>query len=147
MPTEETELVRRLFAQEVPEIAQGIVEIKAVARKPGVRTKLVVHSHDPGLDAVAACTGERGSRMSRIVDQLGCERIDVIRWHESLEELVTRSLQPAVISEVIVQPAEHRAVVVMTADKLSAVKNLPGWSVNQELAGRLCGCEIAVVAQ
>jgi N utilization substance protein A len=139
----ETELAR-LFAQEVPEIASGVVEIKAIARKPGVRSKLLVQSRDPGIDAVGVCVGKRGSRIKRIVDQLDGERIDLFRWNDSPEELIANALQPAAIEKVILHPAQHRAVVVVKEDQRSWVEGRQG--ENRELASRLCGWLIEVVA-
>jgi N utilization substance protein A len=113
--------VARLFAREVPEIAAGTVEIKAIARKPGYRSKLALHSQDPRVDCVAACVGIRGFRIKNVVDALGGERIDLIRWQDSPEQLIANSLQPAVIDRVILHPAEHRAVVVVKPEQVSLV--------------------------
>ncbi len=135
----------RLFAQEIPEIAAGIIEIKAIARKPGSRTKLALQSHDPRVDCVGACVGVRGARIRKIVDVLGGERIDLFRWHESPERLIATALQPALIAEVILHPAQHRAVVVVKADQVSLVEGRRG--ENQELASRLSGWQIEIKEQ
>lgn len=146
MPDEETELVARLFAQEIPEIAAGVVEIKAIACRAGFRSKLAVQSHDPRVDAVGVCVGKRGSRIRTIIDQLGNEGIDVILWHDAPEELITMALSPAAIERVLLHHAQHRAVVVVKEeDQLSLAEGRGG--VNRELASRLCGWEIQVVAQ
>ncbi len=144
MPTDEAEQIARLFAQEVPEVAAGIVEIKAIARKPGVRSKLALQ-RSPRVDAIAACVGVRGCRIRRIVDQLGKERIDLILWDDSPEKLIVNALQPARIDKVILHPARHRATVIVREDQLS--RTVGTEDVNRELASRLCGWEIEVVAQ
>jgi N utilization substance protein A len=145
MPTDEAEQIARLFAQEVPEIAAGIVEIKAIARKPGVRSKLALQSRSPRVDALGACVGVRGCRIRKIVDQLGAERIDLILWDDSPEKLIAKALQPAQIEWVILHPAQHRATVIVREDQLSLT--VGRGDVNRELASRLCGWEIEVVAQ
>ncbi len=120
----DTDIVRRLFAGEVPEIAAGTIEIKAIARKPGYRSKLALYSQD----------------LKNIVDALGKERIDLIRWHDSPEQLIVNSLQPAIIEKVLLHPAEHRAVVVVKPDQVSLVQGRRG--ENQQLASELSGWQI-----
>src|SRR5437763_5461450 len=100
MPNDEAEVVARLFAQEVPEVAAGVVEIKAIARQPGVRSKLALYSHDPRVDAVGVCVGDRGSRLKRVIAQLDDERIDLFHWFDSPETLIRCALQPAAIESV-----------------------------------------------
>jgi len=134
--------VARLFSREVPEIAEGTVKIKAIARKPGYRSKLALHSHDPHVDCIAACVGVRGFRIKNVVDALGGERIDLIRWQDSPEQLIVNSLQPAVIERVILHPAEHRAVVVVQPDQVSLVLGRRG--ENRKLASELTGWQIEV---
>jgi N utilization substance protein A len=146
MANEGTELLVRLFTQEVPEIASGVVEIMASARKAGFRCKLAVQSRDSRVDAVGACVGKRGSRICKIVDQLGNERIDIFLWHDSPEVLITRALQPAVIEKVILHHAQHRAdVVVKEEEQMSLVEGRGG--VNRELASQLSGWAIQVMTQ
>jgi N utilization substance protein A len=145
MPDEETDLIARLFAQEIPEIAAGVVEIKAIARRAGYRTKIAVSSIDHKVDCVGACVGVRGSRIKNIVDELGGERIDIFRWNDSPETLIVSALQPAAIQKVILHHAQHRAVVVVEEDQLSLVEGR--WGVNRELASRLCGWAIQAVTQ
>jgi N utilization substance protein A len=142
MASHETEPVVRLFAQEVPEIASGVVEIKAIARKAGYRTKLAVSGHDPKVDSVGACVGRRGSRIRRIDDALGGERIDLVRWTDSPEDLIRNALQPARIDAVVLDPARHRATVFVQEDQLSLVRGRQG--LNRALASQLCGWEIEV---
>ena len=91
------DLVRRLFELEVPEIADGIIEIKRVVREPGYRTKMAVLSQDPKIDCIGACVGVRGSRIKAVIDELRGERIDIIRWSDSLETLIMNGLKPATI--------------------------------------------------
>ena len=97
MPADDLEYIARLFAREVPAIAEGTVVIKAIARKPRYRSKIAVYSHDPAVDCIAACVGMRGNRIARIVDELNGERIDLIRWDESVETLIANSLRPAAL--------------------------------------------------
>src|SRR5262245_14392486 len=101
--------VASLLSREVPEIAAGTVEIMVIAREPGYRSKVAVRSRDPAVDCIAACVGVRGFRIKNVIDPLDGERIDLVRWLDCTEELITNSLQPAVIERVILHPAEHRA--------------------------------------
>jgi N utilization substance protein A len=139
---DDTDHVARLFAEEVPEIAAGTVEIKAIARKPGYRSKLALSSQDPRVDCVSICVGVRGCRIKNVVDRLGGERIDLIRWHDSPEQLITDALQPAVIERVILHAAEHRAVVVVKPDQVSLALGRRG--ENRQLASELSGWQIDV---
>lgn len=134
--------VTRLFSREVPEIAAGTVEIKAIARKPGYRSKVAVQSHDPHVDAIGACVGVRGFRIKNIVDALGGERIDLILWLDSPEQLIVNSLQPAAIEQVILKAAEFLAFVVVRPDQVSLVLGRRG--ENRQLASELTGWEIEV---
>ena len=139
---DDTGPVARLFAREVPEIAAGSIEIKAIARKPGYRSKLALHSRDPRVDCIGACVGVRGFHIKNIADALGGERIDLIRWHDSPEQLIANALQPAAIERVILHPAEHRAVVVVKPDQVSLVLGRRG--ENRQLASELSGWQIEV---
>lgn len=145
MANDETDLVARLFAQEVPEVAAGTIEIKAIARKRGFRSKLALQSHNPQVDCIGACVGLRGARIKKIVDALDGELIDLIRWHDSPERLIANALQPASIEEVILHPAQHRAVVVVKADQASLARGRRG--ENRDLASRLCSWQIEVEEQ
>jgi len=142
MADNETALIARLFVQEIPEVAAGIVEIKAIARKAGYRCKLALQSHDQGVDCVAVCVGVRGCRIRRIVDQLQGERIDLIRWSDSPEHLIVNALQPAAIERVVLHQEQHRAVVFVKADQRSLAIGRQG--MNQELASQLCAWQIEV---
>ncbi len=145
MANDDTGLIARLFAQAVPEIAAGIIEIKAIVRKSGYRSKLALHSQDPQVDSIGACVGFRAGRIKKIVEALGGERIDLIRWHDSPERLIAYALQPAAIEGVILHPAQHRAVVTVKADQASLVRGRRG--ENRELASRLCGWQIEIEEQ
>jgi N utilization substance protein A len=134
--------VARLFMREVPEMVAGTIQIKAMARKPGYRSKLALHSEDPHVDCLAACVGIRGTRIKNVIDALGGERIDLVRWHDSPERLIVNSLQPAVIECVMLHPAEHRAVVVVKPDQVSLVLGRRG--ENRQLASELSGWQIEV---
>ena len=94
------ELIRRLFEREVPEVGERTIELKALAREPGHRTKIAVTSIDSKVDAVGACVGVRGSRIKNIVDELGGEKIDIVRWNESSQILISNALKPAEVAEV-----------------------------------------------
>ena len=144
MLNDDEQAVASLFAQLVPEIAAGVVEIKAIARRPGVRTKLALSSRDARVDCVGVCVGIRGSRIRRVVDLLDGERIDLCRWHDDPATLIRHALQPAAIEAVLLHPAQHRATVVVKEDQVSLALGRRG--VNRELASRLCGWEIEVIA-
>ena len=102
-------LLRKLFELEVPEIAEGIVEIKAVAREPGHRSKIAVTSHEPGVDPVGACVGAKGSRVRMVVNELRGEKIDVVQWTDDLAKFVANALAPAKVKEVRVDADDrHR---------------------------------------
>ncbi len=113
------ELIRRLFEREVPEVGERTIEIKALAREPGHRTKIAVSSIDSKVDAVGACVGVRGSRIKNIVDELGGEKIDIVRWNESSQILIGNALKPAEVAEVALCFELGRATVVVNEDQLS----------------------------
>ncbi|MGB9625823.1 MAG: transcription termination factor NusA, partial [Phycisphaerae bacterium] len=113
------DFIRRLFELEVPEVAERIIEIKALAREAGYRTKVAVSSIDSKVDAVGACVGVRGSRIKNIVDELGGEKIDIVRWNESSQILITNALKPAEIQEIALCFELGRATVVVAEDQLS----------------------------
>jgi N utilization substance protein A len=139
---DDTDAVVRLFAQEVPEIAAGIIEIKAIARRSGYRTKVAVHSHDPHLDCIGACVGVRGYHIKNLVEALGGERIDLVRWDDSNEKLISNALQPATIERVVLDSELHSARVIVRPDQVSLVEGR--WGLNRELASGLCGWQIEV---
>lgn len=111
-----SELVKCLFEAEVPEIQDGIVEIKGIARDPGSRTKIAVYSEDPNIDPVGACVGTRGSRVRSIVDELNGEMIDIVFWSEDPVELISSVLSPADVEEVIIEDEEQMAATVIVPD-------------------------------
>jgi N utilization substance protein A len=131
----DTDTVVRLFHQEVPEVADGTIEIKAIARIPGYRCKVALQSQDAKVDCIGKCVGIRGSRIKNIVDVLGGERLDLVRWQDSPEELIAIALQPARIEKILLYPAEHRAVVVVQPDQVSLVQGRRG--ENLQLASEL----------
>ena len=138
------DLVRRLFDLEVPEIADEIIQIKRVVREPGYRTKMAVISQDPKIDCIGACVGVRGSRIKAVIDELRGERIDIIRWSDSLETLVMNGLKPATIHlDHIYSDLDNRAVVVVVdEDQQSLAIGKKGQNVR--LASRLCGWDIDI---
>jgi transcription termination/antitermination protein NusA len=142
MPNNDADVIARLFLEEIPEVAAGVVELKGIARRPGYRCKIAVYSHDPNVDCIGVCVGERGSRIKRIVDQLDGERIDLIRWDESVEILIRNSLQPAQIESVILHPDQHRATVVVKEDQVALAAGRDG--INRELGSRICGWDIEI---
>ena len=138
-------LIRRLFELEVPEIYDGIVEIKSVAREPGMRSKIAVSSREPGLDPVGACVGPKGSRVRMIVSELRGERIDVVPWAEDPATYVGFSLSPAKVSRVLVNEDTHTATVIVPDDQLSLAIGKEGQ--NARLAAKLTGWRIDIKSQ
>ncbi|MCY2961484.1 MAG: transcription termination factor NusA [Planctomycetota bacterium] len=138
------DLVRRLFELEVPEIADSIIEIKRVVREPGYRTKMAVLSQDPKIDSIGACVGVRGSRIKAVIDELRGERIDIIKWSDSLETLIMNGLKPATIHLDNIYPDidTKSAVVIVDEDQQSLAIGKRGQNVR--LASRLCGWEINI---
>lgn len=137
------DFVRRLFENEIPEIADRTIEIKALAREAGYRTKIAVSSIDLKVDCVGACVGVRGSRIKNIVDELGGERIDIVRWNDSLQIMIPNALQPAQIEEVFLYPRLGRAIVLVKEDQLSLAIGRRGQNVR--LASKLVGWDIEIM--
>lgn len=137
------DFIRRLFELEVPEVAEGIIEIKALAREAGYRTKIAVQSNDNKVDAVGACVGVRGSRIRNIVDELGGEKIDIVRWNESSQELIANALMPAKCSQVALCFELGGATVVVSEDQLSLAIGKHGQNVR--LAARLTDWDIDIL--
>lgn len=137
------DFIRRLFESEVPEITEGIIEIRALAREAGYRTKVAVASLDDKVDPVGACVGVRGSRIKNIVDELGGEKIDIVRWNDSSQVLVTNALMPAKVSEIALCFELGRATVVVEEDQLSLAIGKHGQNVR--LAARLSGWDIDIL--
>ena len=138
-------LLRKLFELEVPEIAEGIVEIKAVAREPGHRSKIAVSSNEPGVDPVGACVGAKGSRVRMVVNELRGEKIDVVEWTEDLPSFVGKALAPAKVKEVRVDAESGTAQVIVPDYQLSLAIGKEGQ--NARLAARLTGCRIDIKSE
>ncbi len=138
-------LVKRLFELEVPEIADGIVEIKACAREPGHRTKIAVSSNDPNVDPVGACVGARGARVRQVVNELRGEKIDIVPYNSELEEFVTKALSPARIKEVRPNGLTGDCDVIVPDYQLSLAIGKEGQ--NARLASRLTGWGINIKSE
>ena len=137
--------VRKLFEMEVPEIKTGQVVIKGLVREPGYRTKMAVYSEDPNIDAVGACVGNRGLRVSSIVAELGGEKIEIIPWCEDILEFIARALSPAKVIMVEASEEERNAKVIVKDDMLSLAIGKDGQ--NARLAARLTGWKIDVKSE
>jgi N utilization substance protein A len=138
-------LLKALFAMEVPEIEEGIVEIMAVAREPGHRSKIAVASNEPAVDPVGACVGPKGSRVRMVVNELRGEKIDVVPWSDEAATFVANALQPAKVKEVTVDPATQTALVVVPDYQLSLAIGREGQ--NARLAARLTGWRIDIKSE
>ncbi len=137
------DFIKKLFEVEVPEVAEKIIEVKAMAREAGYRTKIAVASIDSKVDAVGACVGVRGSRIKNIVDELNGEKIDIVRWNESSQILIQNSLKPAEVAEISLCFELGRATVVVREDQLSLAIGKRGQNVR--LAARLTGWDIDIL--
>ena len=136
------DLIRRLFEIEVPEVYDGMVEIKSIAREPGARSKVAVYSREAHLDPVGACVGPKGSRVRMVVEELHNERVDVIQWNENPAIYVGAALSPAKVSGVQIDEANHYATVMVPDDQLSLAIGKEGQ--NARLAARLTGWHIDI---
>ena len=134
--------IRGLFMLEVPEITEGIVEIKGIAREAGDRTKIAVASKDDKVDCVGACVGMRGTRVKNIVRELHGEKIDIIRWHEAIAEFIAAALSPAKIAEIRPDAATKQALVIVENDQLSLAIGKKGQNVR--LASKLTGWQLEI---
>mgnify|MGYP001218863158 CR=1 FL=1 len=139
------EFLAKLFAQEVPEIYDGIIEIRAVARDPGSRAKIAVISHDSGIDPVGACVGMRGSRVQAVVAELQGEKIDIIPWSPDPATFVVNALAPAEVAKVVIDEEAHRIDVVVPDDQLSLAIGRRGQNVR--LASQLTGWSIDILTE
>ncbi len=137
------QFLARLFFQEVPEIYEGVIEIKSVARDPGSRAKICVNSKDSSLDPVGACVGMRGSRVQTVVNELQGEKIDIIKWTEDLPTLVAESLSPAEIQKVLIDEQNKRIEVILSEENLSKAIGRRGQNVR--LASKLINYEIDIL--
>jgi N utilization substance protein A len=139
------DLVRALFELEVPEIHDGVIQIRRIEREPGYRTKLAVHSSDPKVDSVGACVGVRGARIKAIIEELNGERIDIIRWNEDAQALITNALKPAEISHIELDVQNKKALVLVEEDQLSLAIGRKGQNVR--LASRLTSWDIDIMTR
>ncbi|MGS1016651.1 transcription termination factor NusA [Allosphingosinicella humi] len=139
------DFMKKLFAQEVPEIYDGIIEIKAAARDPGSRAKIGVISHDSSIDPVGACVGMKGSRVQAVVQEMQGEKIDIIPWSEDLATFVVNALQPATVARVVIDEEENRIEVVVPDDQLSLAIGRRGQNVR--LASQLTGSAIDIMTE
>src|SRR6266536_2381857 len=138
------ELIKTLFELEVPEIADGLVEIRGVAREPGYRSKIAVESHAQGVDPVGACVGPRGSRVRMVVSELRGEKIDIIPWNTEPARFVAKALSPARVREVYIDDETRDATVVVPDDQLALAIGKEG--LNARLAARLTGWKVDIVS-
>ncbi len=136
------EFIRSLFELEVPELVDGDVEIKAIAREPGHRTKIAVASNDPNVDPVGACVGARGSRVRQVVNELRGEKVDIVEWRDDTESFIAEALSPARVKEVRIDEDERTAEVVVPDHQLSLAIGKEGQ--NARLAARLSGYRIDI---
>ena len=139
------DFLKKLFALEVPEIAEGIVEVHAVARDPGERAKIAVSSNDDRVDPVGACVGVKGSRVQAIVRELSGERIDIVPWSDESEVFIGRSLSPAEINRVILDRRRRHATIIVNDDQLSLAIGKSGQ--NSKLAAQLTGWGIDIISE
>ena len=137
------DFIRSLFEMEVPEVGEGIIELKILAREAGYRTKVAVNSLDAKVDPVGACVGVRGSRIKNIVEELGGEKIDIVRWNESSQILIANALKPAEVAQIALCFELGRATVVVTDDQLSLAIGKRGQNVR--LAARLTGWDVDIL--
>jgi len=136
------EFIRALFELEVPELVDGDIEIKAIAREAGHRTKIAVVSHDSNIDPVGACVGARGSRVRQVVNELKGEKVDIVEWDEDLEVFIAEALSPARVQAVRIEEDETTAVVIVPDHQLSLAIGKEGQ--NARLAARLSGYRIDI---
>ena len=139
------EFMARLFAQEVPEVYEGVIEIKAAARDPGSRAKIAVLSHDSSIDPVGACVGMRGARVQAVVGELQGEKIDIIPWSMDPATFIVNALQPAEVSKVVLEPDDNRVEVVVDEQQLSLAIGRRGQNVR--LASQLTGWTIDILTE
>ena len=140
-----TKFMEKLFVQEVPEIYDGIIEIKSSARDPGSRAKICVYSKDSSIDPVGACVGMRGSRVQSVVNELSGEKIDIVNWSEDVASLVVSALAPAEIQKVIIDDQNKRIEVILTEENLSKAIGRRGQNVR--LASKLINFEIDILTE
>lgn len=138
------EMVRHLFTLEVPEIFAGTVEIKAIAREAGSRTKMAVWTNEEGVDPIGSCVGQKGTRVQAVIDEIGGEKIDIIEWNENAEKFISAALSPAKVLLVTLDEEEKQALVKVPSDQLSLAIGKRGQNVR--LAAKLTGWRIDVTS-
>ncbi|WP_188205844.1 transcription termination factor NusA [Alkalibacillus aidingensis] len=138
-------LLKRLFEIEVPEIYEGIVEIKSVAREAGDRSKISVHADDPEIDPVGSCVGQRGQRVQTVVDELNGEKIDIVHYSEDPVVYISNALSPSKVTEVLVDEEEHATTVIVPDNQLSLAIGKKGQ--NARLAAKLTGWKIDIKSE
>ena len=138
------ELIRRLFELEVPEIFAGSVEIKAIAREAGSRSKIAVYTEEEGIDPIGSCVGQKGTRVNAIIEELAGEKIDIIEWNEKPEDFITAALSPATVLDVRLNEDTHKATVVVPNDQLSLAIGKRGQNVR--LAVKLTHWDLDVIS-
>ncbi len=136
-------LVQRLFEQEVPEIAEGVIKINAISREPGYRSKVAVSSTDQRIDCVGACVGMRGNRIKNVTSELAGERIDIVRWSDDPMVLIPNALQPAQVEQVFLCDMIGRAIALVNDEHLSQA--IGRFGQNVRLASKLCGWDIEIM--
>jgi N utilization substance protein A len=139
------DFVRKLFELEVPEIADGVIQVKAIEREAGYKTKLAVISIDPKVDPIGACVGVRGSRIRNIIDELNGEKVDILKWEEQPELMISTALKPAQINSITLNYDTKSADVLVDEDQLSLAIGRRG--ANVRLASRLSGWDINIKAE
>ncbi len=139
------QFMAKLFTQEVPEIYDNIIEIKAVARDPGSRAKIAVLSHDSSIDPIGACVGMRGSRVQAVVQELQGEKVDIIPWSNDTANFIVNALAPAEVSKVLMDEEKNKTEVVVPDDQLSLAIGRRGQNV--KLASQLTGWEIDIMTE
>ena len=138
------EMLRKMFELEVPEIANDIVEIKAIAREAGSRSKIAVFTDQENIDPVGSCVGQRGTRVQTVINELGGEKIDVIEWNDNVAEFIAHALSPAQIIRVDIDEEEKKATVLVREDQLSLAIGKSGQNVR--LAAKLTGWKVDIVS-
>lgn len=135
-------LVKKLFEVEIPEVSEGLVEIKTIAREAGSRSKVAVATGDDSIDPIGACIGQRGTRIQTIISELGGEKVDIIEWTENAVQFISNALAPAKVEEVRLDEASHMAYVKVAREQLSLAIGKMGQNVR--LASRLTGWKLNI---
>ncbi|HQB27270.1 MAG TPA: transcription termination factor NusA, partial [Candidatus Paceibacterota bacterium] len=136
------QFIARLFETEAPEISSGVVEIKAIAREAGARSKVAVMSHNASIDPVGSCVGQKGSRVSTVINELGGEKIDIIEWSEDEELFISNALSPAKVLKIELDEENHEAQIEVAPDQFSLAVGKGGQ--NARLAAKLTGWKIDI---